>query len=404
MQIYLIKGARIIDPARQIDQIMDIRFGDKIIDIKNHLDPVGDEAIIDGTGFVVTPGIIDFHTHLFYNTGIPASWAGDWCIPPDLLSFQYGVTTMVDAGCAGWRMFDTFYTNVIERAQTRVFAFLNIASYGMISTMIEQDIQNDFDIEKINKVVKKYPQTIIGIKTAHYEKEDWLAVDSALAAGKETNLPVMVDFGYFKKERPYWEMLDKLRPGDISTHCFRGPVPLLDRAGHIQPYLFNAKKRGILFDVGHGGGSFLFQNAKPAMDQNFFPDIISTDLHLPAIMSGNMPNFPNLIDKFLALGMSFYDIIMRSCHIPSKVIGHEELGTLQESTPADITLWRINRKKFRVRDSYGMNMDANESVECLMTFQSGALKWDKEGILGLDYKISQQDLGIRPGEYRLFLS
>lgn len=402
MKTYLIKGAQIVDPGQQINKKMDIRFAKKILALEQQLAPQKGDVVVDGAGLIITPGIIDFHTHLFYNTGIPSSWAGDWCIPPDLFSFQYGVTTMVDAGCAGWRMFDTFYTNVIQRAQTRVFSFLNIASYGMVSTMVEQDIQNDFDLDKIKIIAAKYPEIIIGIKTAHYEKPDWTAVDCALEAGKALEKPVMVDFGYFKKERPYWEMLDKLRPGDISTHCFRGPVPLFDKGGKIQHYLFDAKKRGILFDVGHGGGSFLFQNAKAAMDQGFFPDIISTDLHLPAITAGNVPNFMNLMDKFLALGIGFYDLIQHTCFIPSKVIGQEDLGTLKEGTPADIVLWRLNKKQFKVRDSYGMNMEASESVECMMTYLEGELKYDKEGFLGVDYKNHQPNLGIRDGEYLLY--
>ena len=158
----------------------------------------------------------------------------------------------------------------------------------------------------------------MGIKTAHYFAPDWTAVERAVEAGTLANIPVMVDFGAFLPERPYQELVtSKMRPGDISTHMYRDMVPILDAQGKVLPYLFEARKRGVIFDVGHGGGSFLFSQAVPAIQQGWVPDSISTDLHIGSMNSG-MKDMLNLMSKFLNMGISLQDVIRDSTSNPAQ--------------------------------------------------------------------------------------
>ena len=248
----------------------------------------------------------DLHTHLYYTAGNPESWAGDNSVQPDAFSFRTEVTTMVDAGSSGWRNFEAFRGEVIERARTRVLALINIAGLGMITDAVEQ---GDFKPSEVARLAKKHKDVVVGVKSAHYQKPDWESVDRALEAGKLAGIPIMVDFGYFLKERPYWRLVtERLRPGDITTHMYRAPAPYVDDNGKLFPYLAEARKRGVLFDVGHGGGSFVFRNAAPAIAQGFYPDSISTDLHTGS-MNGTMIDMPTTMSKMLAMGMPLEAVV-----------------------------------------------------------------------------------------------
>src|SRR6267378_1759782 len=174
----------------------------------------------------------------------------------------------------------------------------------------------------------------------------------------------MVDFGTFRPERPFQDLvLKKLRPGDIYTHTYLGAVPMLDDAGKVNKYLFEARQRGIIFDVGHGGGSFLFRQAIPAMKQGFIPDSISTDLHAGSMNAG-MKDMLNVMDKFLAMGMSLDDVVLRSTWNPAKEIQHEELGNLSVGSPADVAVLRLERGKFGFLDQSQARFDGSQKLKC----------------------------------------
>jgi len=391
----LIKGGRVLDPANRIDRIADIGIQDgKIAEIGSALQPGPETKVIDAKGCLVTAGLVDIHTHLFASALVPDAWAGDNSIYPDGFSFRTGVTTMVDAGSAGASNFAHFRGTVIDRAKTRVFSFVNIASHGMISDALEQEA-NVFDANKTAVMAKEHSDVVVGIKSAHYWKPDWLSVDSALKAGEKSGLPIMVDFGYFRKERPYWELVgEKLRPGDFSTHCFRGPVPVIDEAGYVYDYLFKARKRGVLFDLGHGAGSFLFRNAVPALAQGFPPDTISTDLHVLS-MNRHLMDMPTTISKLLAAGMGLSEAIERSTSIPAKLIGHPELGTLASGALADIAVWNLGEGDFGYTDSVSGLLRGKQRLMCELTTLAGEIVWDWNGRAGVDYKTLPADAGIR---------
>lgn len=401
MQDILITKGRVMDPASGVDGVHDLLIRDGVIAaVGNDLPEEGALKVIDASGLLVTPGIVDIHTHLFATGGNPNAWAGEYSVFPDGFSVRSGVTTMVDAGSAGWRNFDLFRASVIDRARTRVFAFLNIASYGMISDLIEQT-PSDFDPEAAVKKVERHRDVLVGIKTAHYWGPGWEPVESAVGAGRMSDLPVMVDFGYFRRERPYWQLVtEKLRAGDISTHCFRAPVPVVDGRGKIYPYLFAARERGVLFDLGHGGGSFLFGNAVPAIEQGFPPDSISSDLHVQS-MNGAMMDMPTTMSKCLAMGMPLYDVLLRSTHRPACMIGHRELGTLAVGAPADVALWTLRKGRFGFKDSFGGTLPGTERLECEMTVLGGEILWDLNARDGRDYRQMPPGAGIREGEFLL---
>lgn len=393
----ILKGGRVLDPSTDKDMVADIEIRNGVIaEIRPDI-PAGRSArVLDVSGLVVTPGLVDIHTHLFASANVPEAWAGDYSVYPDGFSFRTGTTTMVDAGSAGRLNFSQFRSTVIERSRTKVFAFINIASHGMMNDALEQEA-TAFDPARTAEVAARNRDVVVGIKSAHYWKPDWLSVDSAIDAGDRSSLPVMVDFGYFRVERPYWRLVaEKLRRGDISTHCFRGPVPVADAAGALYDYLFDARKRGVRFDLGHGGGSLLFRNLVPAIKGGFPPDSISTDLHVQS-MNLNMMDLPTTMSKMLAAGMSLRETVERSTHIPATLIGHPELGTLAKGAPADIAAWNLAEGDFGFTDSCGGLLKGRRRMVCELTLLDGEIMWDWNGRAGTDYLKLAPDSGIRKG-------
>jgi dihydroorotase len=250
---------------------------------------------------------------------------------------------------------------------------------------------------QVQRIASKHRDVVVGVKTAHYEGPDWTAVDRAVEAGNLSGLPVMVDFGYFPAERPYWRLVaERLRPGDISTHMYRSGVPYLDEKGQLLDYLKQARARGVLFDLGHGGGSFVFRNAVPAIQQGFYPDTISTDLHTGS-MNGAMMDFPTLLSKMLVIGMPIREMILRSTWMPAQVIHHPELGHLTVGAIADVAVWKISEGNFGYADTSGGRLTGNQRINCEMTLKGGSIVWDWNGRGAVDYKSLGPSYGLREG-------
>lgn len=395
----VLTGGHVIDAKNGTEDEAQVHIsGDRIESIsKSDAAPAGG-TVIDVVGCYVTPGCLDIHTHLFHTAGNPHAWAGEYSVPPDVFSFKSGTTTMVDTGSAGWRNFPLFRASVIDRSRTRVFALVNIASYGMINDMIEQ-FPDDFDPDAAAAVAGEHSDAVVGFKTAHYFHPDWTSVDRTVAAGELAHLPVMVDFGYFRKERPYWELVtQRLRPGDISTHCFRGPVPVADSTGRVYDYLWEARKRGVKFDVGHGAGSFLFRNAVPAISGGFYPDSISTDFHVLS-MNAALIDLPTTMSKLLALGMPLAEVFRATTWSPAQMIGHPELGHLSPGAPADLAVWELEEVALHYQDTAGGTIPADKRLRCVMTLKDGEIVWDRDSRNGVDYRTLPADIGIRDGEF-----
>ena len=393
----VLKGGHVIDPKNQIDRQMDVAVkAGKIAAVAGAIDPGKAAKVVRVSGLYVTPGLIDIHTHLFSTTGIHGAWAGDESVAPDGFSFRSGVTTMCDAGSSGWRNFEDFRHTVIDRVKTRVLAFINIAGLGMITDVVEQE-KSEFQPEQIARLARKHRDVVVGVKSAHYQHPDWSSVDRAVEAGKLAGIPVMVDFGYFLPERPYWQLVtEHLRPGDISTHMFRAPVPWVDESGKLFEYLRRARVRGVKFDVGHGGGSFVFRNAAPAMQQGFYPDSISTDLHTGSMNAGMM-DMPTLLSKFLAMGMPLKEAVLESTWNPAQMIHHPELGHLSVGATADIAVWKLLEGDFGFYDAAGGKLNGKQRLICEMTLHDGKTAWDWNARDAVDYKTLGPTYGIRPG-------
>ena len=391
----LLKGGTVIDPQNGVNGKRDIAISNgKIAAVAESLSASSAQQVIDVTGLYVTPGLVDIHTHLYATSGVRDAWAGDNSVLPDGFGFRTGVTTMVDAGSAGWRNFEDFRNRVIDRARTRVFALLNIVGLGMVSDSIEQNIQ-DMDPKATAEMAKKHNDVIVGIKTAHYQGPDWVPVERAVEAGALANLPVMVDFGYFRQERPFFRLVtEKLRPGDIATHMYRGPVPYVDNNGRIYGYLEKARNRGIKFDVGHGGGSFVFRNAAASVQLGFFPDSISTDLHAGSMNSGMM-DMVTTMSKMLVLGVPLEEVIRESTINPAKIIHHPELGHLSVGEIADIAVLNLMKGHFGYVDAFGGKVEGTERLYCEITLKGGKIVWDWNGRGARDYRLFDEKYGIR---------
>jgi len=386
----VIKGGKVLDPHAGMNAVRDIGIRDhKIAAIEPKLAADKAQNTIDAQGLIVAPGLVDIHTHVYAGTGLKGAYNGDNSVYPDGFTFRSCVTTVVDAGSSGWRNFPDFKDRVIDRSRTRIFAFLNIVGGGMAGRIPEQNVE-DMDPEAAAAMVKQYSGLIVGIKTAHFEGPEWTAVDRAEMAATSAQVPVMVDFGVFRPERPYEELVTKkLRAGDISTHMYLDAVPMIDSNGKVFPYLFEARKRGVVFDVGHGGGSFVFSHAVPAVKHGFIPDSISTDLHVVSMNAG-MKDMTNLMSKFLNLGMSIEDVILRSTWNPANEVKHPELGQLTVGSVADIAVLRELKGSFGFVDTSGGRMEGPRKLECELTVRDGAVVWDLNGISREDWKTMGQ--------------
>jgi dihydroorotase len=379
----LLKGGHVIDPKNKISGRRDVAIKDgRIAAVAAEIPAAKALKTVNVAGMYVTPGLVDLHVHVYAGTG--TAYTGPSSVRPDDHSFRSGVTTMVDAGSSGWRNFEDFKKLIIDPARTRVLAMLNIVGAGMAGDP-EQNLQ-DMDPGKAAEMAAKHKDIIVGFKTAHYAGPEWTPVENAVKAGDAAGLPVMVDFGRFRPERPFEDLVTKkLRPGDIYTHMFLSMVPMLDDGGRLRPFLLEARKRGVLFDVGHGGGSFLFRQAVPAIKQGFLPDSISTDLHIGS-MNGAMATMLTTLSKFINMGMTLEDVIVRATWNPARQIKRDDLGHLSVGAPADIAVLRLAKGAYGFVDVNGARMQGTQKLEGELTVSDGKVVWDLNGITRSDWK------------------
>jgi dihydroorotase len=404
----LLKGGHVIDPANHIDEVRDVGvLQGKIAAVEKNIPADQGRKVVDVSSLYVTPGLIDIHYHVG-NGGAPLNWfapdarahALPLGIPADL-ALQSGVTTIVDAGTSGAETFLQEKEEVIDRARVRVLAFLNIVANGM-SGGLEQSL-DQMDVKLCVDTIKKYPDLIVGVKTAHYwtggawdgEHVPWAAVDRAIECGILTNSPVMFDF-WPRPERTYEDLiLKKMRPGDIHTHVFAQQFPIILSDGKINPALAEARARGVIFDVGHGSGSFWFRNAVPAEKQGFIPDSISTDLH-----TGNytVVSMNNVMSKFLAMGVPLVDVIRRSTINPAREIHRPDLGTLSIGQDADIAVLEVTQGHFSYIDCGVAKMEANVRLSARMTIRAGRISYDPSGLSMVEWEKARPQYFTVPGQ------
>jgi dihydroorotase len=381
----MLQGGRVIDARNNISAVRDVAIKDgAVAAVAPRLNPADALKVVNVSGLIVAPGLIDIHVHVFAGTGERGSYAGDNSLYPDGFTFRVGVTTVADAGCAGWRNFEEFQDRIISRSRTRVLAFLNIVGAGMRGGKFENNLA-DMESAPAVEMAKKHRDVVVGFKTAHYAGPEWTPVERAVEAGNAANLPVMVDFGNDHPERPLADLVTrKLRPGDIYTHCYSGLRHELDDSGKVNPGMIEGRKRGVIFDVGHGGGSFAWRIAVPAIKQHFLPDSISTDLHIGSMNSG-MKDMLNVMSKFLAMGLTLDEVIRQSTWNPAREIKREELGNLSVGSTADVAVLRVEKGDFGFTDMYGARMKGQQKLTAELTLRAGKVVYDLNGITRPDW-------------------
>jgi dihydroorotase len=383
----VIKGGHLIDPKNNINELMDLAIQDgKIVKVAKDIDGKQARQVVNAMGYYITPGLIDIHAHVFAGTEPDHGLSnGATSLPPDGFTFRVGVTTVVDPGSSGWKSFPAFKKNIIDASLTRVLAFVNIVGEGMRGGAWEQDTY-DMDPKLTALIAGQYKKEIVGIKLAHYSGNEWTAVDRTIEAGKISNLPVMIDLGSSTPPLSIEELFMKhLRPGDIYTHTYvklDGNIreTIVDEnLNKLKPFVLEARKKGIIFDVGYGGGSFNFSQALPAIKSGFYPDCISTDLHTGS-MNSAMKNMLNVMSTFLAMGMNFPEVVKASTWKPALAIHHEELGNLSVGSVADVAILNLQKGDFGYWDKTGYKIQGNQRLECEMTIRSGKIVYDLNGI------------------------
>ena len=385
----VIKNGHIIDKKNNIDFIGDIGISNGIIKYVGEELPINSSRkIINAESLIVVPGLIDIHSHNFHGT-IPNRYLSNSfsALPPDGFSFRSGITTIVDVGGAGWKNFEVFKEQVIEKSKTRVLAFLNIIGLGMQGGEIEQNI-DDMDAMLTAEMANKYPEHIVGIKLAHFNGYNWVPVDKVTKAGELSDRPVMIDFGGSNPLMPLDSLLlHKLRPGDIFTHTYanvRGRMSIVDGNNKLHDFVKEAQNKGIIFDVGHGGGSFAFSQAIPAINQGLKPNTISTDLHTGS-MNGGMKDLLNVMSKFLNMGLNLNEVITSVTWDAAKSIKKENLGNLSIGSIADIAILNLREGNFGFIDTKNKKMNGTKKLECELTIKDGKIVYDLNGLASLKW-------------------
>ena len=376
----IIRGGHLIDPKNQLDGPVDIAVKDGMVAAVGAEISAAAAVEIDAAGLYVTPGLIDIHIHAY---GGYRGW-----LFPDQHALPYGVTTVVDTGGAGWKDFADFKRTIIDPSQTRVLAFINIVGAGMIGPP-EQDT-GEMDPIPCAATIKQYREHVVGSKSAHFGGPGWESAGGAIEAARRSDSIAMIDFAP-KPTRSYEELLEHMSPGDIHTHLYAAHIPLLDDDGQVNDYVRQAREHGIIFDTGHGNGSFWFRIAAPAMQQGFHPDTISTDLHKDSRMLPNA-TMPVTMSKFLALDMPLQEVVYRSTHKPAKVLRRPELGHLSVGAEADLAVFSLREGDYCFVDSGRARMRGRQKIECELTLRAGKVVWDLNGRSLVDWESA--------GEYR----
>jgi dihydroorotase len=382
----LLKNGHVIDPANNVNARLDVAIADgKIAKIASNILAAEAKKMIDATGLYICPGLIDLHTHVFVGSKPDTFADGILSLSPDDFTFRAGVTTVVDAGTSGWRNFPVFKDQVIDRSKTRILAFLNIAGAGMTDKRSQEDL-NDMDASKTSDMIQKHPDIIVGVKIGHFEGSEWTPFENAIAAASRSNVPLFVEchLPNYSLE----DQLNRMRPGDIITHSFEKVserMSVIDEGGKVRPFVIQAQKKGILFDVGHGGAGFWFSEAIPALQQGLKPNSFGTDLHRFSMNAG-MKDMLNVMSKYLAMGMTKEDVIVRATLAPAKSIKRTDLGHLSEGSVADVAVLSLRTGDFGFVDAGGNKIEGKEKFEAELTIRAGKVVWDLNGISAVKFE------------------
>ncbi|MDP6446147.1 MAG: amidohydrolase/deacetylase family metallohydrolase [Pirellulaceae bacterium] len=368
----LVRGGEVVDPSQSLHKVSDVAIKDgKIAAIGENLAGAAGR-VLDASGLLVTPGLIDLHAHV-YRRHVPIS------LDPDPLCPAGGVTTILDAGSAGSYNFDGFRRDVIEQADTQIFGLVNLSCIGLVAAHFGELMDRRYaDKQGVIDTIRRNPGVAVGVKIragAHIiggGEQGWANFRDAVAAARESETWLMVHIG--ESPMPVPEMLAHMEPGDCITHCFKGGGErILDPGGRLFDAVREAADRGVIFDVGHGFGSFQWEVVDAALEQGFEPSTISTDLHAKNL-HGPVFDMPTTMSKFLMLGVPLDRVVDMSTRRPAEALGRgDDLGTLRVGTVADVAAFERRSGRFRFTDSYSADRYGDELLVAAYTIRRGQL-------------------------------
>lgn len=363
----LIAGGEVVDPAADLLGKLDVAIRDgRVVEVAPNLDRAAAREVIDASDGIVTPGLIDLHTHIYWGVTY-------WGIEADPVAARSGVTTWLDVGSAGSYSWPGFRRYIAQPSRTRIYALLNLSAIGLIAQTWEFSNLDYCDVDLAETIVNENRDLILGIKAridCNTTRGTGIRpLELARELADRVALPLMVHIGYGPPTLA--EVTHLLRPGDILTHCFTGgDMRIVDDAGVPDPAILELRDRGLILDIGHGTGSFSFKTAEAMLAAGVMPDVISSDIHQMAIQ-GPMFDLPTTLSKFLNLGLSLPDVIERATSRPAAAMRKRELGSLKPGSPADIALFRLEEGDYVFRDVHMNPRRGNQRLINTLTMIEG---------------------------------
>jgi dihydroorotase len=359
----ILRGGRVLDPSQKLDAISDVAFaGGKVARVGAHIEPDAGTVVRDVSGLIVTPGLIDLHTHVY--------WGGTSLgIDAEHFCRISGVTTAIDTGSAGPGNFAGFRKHVIEPCQVRILAYLHVSHAGIYAFSNRVMVGESEELRLMDpisavEVADANRDVIVGIKVrvgrGASGNSGTVPLDIALQVANEAGMPLMCHIDH--PPPSYEEVLERLRPGDVLTHAFRPfPNSPATQQGTVKKEVWEARKRGVLFDIGHGKGSFAFKTARAMLANGFLPDTISSDVHALCI---DGPAFDQVttMSKFLCMGMPFNDVIAASTVNAAAALRRLELGSLKPGSVGDATILSIKEGRFDYSDVVGEQLAGSQKI------------------------------------------
>jgi dihydroorotase len=378
MKKILLKNGLIYDPLTKRKEVGDIAIAGTQIVAPGDFDP---SLVIDAAGCLVVPGLIDFHLHCF-------SAVSDIAVDADVLCLPNGVTTCIDAGTAGTAGFESCYRQHVCSSTTTIKALLHVSPGGLTTAHYPEN-QNPgvWNREDVRLLVKKYPRVIVGLKvrmSAPVLEPFHLSIEplaEAVSLAEELRLPVVVHVNDPNVE--IGAITSLLRQGDVFCHMYAGEEKNILASGSdmVRTEIYDARKRGVIFDACNGKRNFLFQVASPSIKQDFLPDIISSDLNSACVYRQPVISLPRLLSKYLALGMDLYEVIDTATITPARWLGNQDMGTLQEGTMADIALFKVEEKRCTFFDYHQASIQGNQILVPQLTIKEGTIVYCQSDFL-----------------------
>lgn len=372
-----IRNGRVIDPARGVDATEDVLVaGGRIVDAKANADVPADVEI-DAAGYVVTPGLIDFHNHIF-------DAGSDLCIPADASMLPAGVTAAVDAGSAGASNIELFLSTMMTQ-RIRFKAFMHVCPTGLGTTQFHEEVKPGvWDRVRMARLLEKHKETLLGLKIRFSKElvgdEGDKPLRETLALAEAFGVPVCVHTTNPPSSTE--ALLDMLRPGDIFCHVFHGKGTTIVENGRVKKAVYQARERGVIFDASNGSNHFAFDSAVPALAEGFFPNVISTDLTVKTLWRSPVAALPYVLSKYIALGCDLSPIINAATAVPAKLMGMEgQIGTLAPGAFGDVAVFDLRKQPVTFTDSFQKTVDGNTMLVPLMTVSGGQILYRHLGFM-----------------------